>query len=455
LTTQPALKRRLGPYDAAAIIVSNVIGGGILFFSPGIAASVPSPWPFLAVWATGGALAFAGAMAYAELAVMRPKAGGEYVYLDAAFGRPAAFLTGWTSFVAGFSGAIATTAMIFAFYLVRFMPAGTVTSEPWFVVPLPWISLTFSAQTLVAIAVIALMAAIHIRGVGPGRIVGNILAALKVTALLLFIAVGLSFGTGSSANLQVGAGPVAATSWVLALVPVMFAYSGWNAASYVAEEIRDPSRNVPIALAVGTAAVIVIYVLLNVLYLYVLPIGELAAVKGSVLDVVAERLLGERAGDILGIVSLVSLAASISAMTIAGPRVYYAMARDGVFLPAAAEIHPRYQTPAKSIIAQSVWSVVLVLSGSADALGRYTGFAVVLFAGVAVLALFVLRAREPNTPRAFKALGYPIVPGIFAVASVLIVVNAIVRDPRTSGAGLLIMGAGIPLYLWFARGRRK
>jgi APA family basic amino acid/polyamine antiporter len=345
--------------------------------------------------------------------------------------------------------------MIFAFYLVRFMPAGTVTSEPWFVIPLPWVPLTFSAQTLVAIAVISLMAAIHIRGVGPGRIVGNILAALKVTALLLFIVIGLSFGTGSSANLQAAAGPVAATSWLLALVPVMFAYSGWNAASYVAEEIRDPSRNVPIALAVGTAAVIVIYVLLNVLYLYVLPIGELAAVQGSVLDVVAERLLGERAGDILGIVSLVSLAASISAMTIAGPRVYYAMARDGVFFRPAAEIHPRYQTPAKSIVAQSIWSAVLVLSGSADALGRYTGFAVVLFAGVAVLALFVLRAREPNTPRAFKALGYPVVPGIFAVASVLIVVNAIVRDPRTSGAGLLIMAAGIPLYLWFARARRK
>jgi APA family basic amino acid/polyamine antiporter len=168
-----------------------------------------------------------------------------------------------------------------------------------------------------------------------------------------------------------------------------------------------------------------------------------------VLDVIAERLLGERAGDILGIVSLVSLAASISAMTIAGPRVYYAMARDGVFFRPAAEIHSRYQTPAKSIVAQSVWSALLVLTGSADALGRYTGFAVVLFAGVAVLALFVLRAREPNTPRAFKALGYPVVPGIFAVASVLIVLNAIVRDPRTSGAGLLIMAAGIPLYLWF------
>ncbi|MGH9314262.1 MAG: APC family permease [Vicinamibacterales bacterium] len=454
MTTQPSLERRLGPYDAAAIIVSNVIGGGILYFSPGIAATVPSPWPFLATWAAGGALAFAGAMAYAELAVMRPRAGGEYVYLNAAFGRAAAFLTGWTSFVAGFSGAIATTAMIFAFYLVRFMPSGTLTGEPLFVVPLPWLPLTFSVQTLVAIGVIALMAAIHIRGVGPGRIVGNILAALKVTALVLFIAVGLSFGTGSSASLQSSAGPVAATSWLLALVPVMFAYSGWNAASYVAEEIRDPSRNVPLALGIGTAAVVVIYVLLNVLYLYVLPIGELAAVQGSVLDVVAEKLFGARAGDILGLVSLVSLAASISAMTIAGPRVYYAMARDGLFFPPAAQIHPRYQTPAKSIVAQSVWSALLVLSGSADALGRYTGFAVILFAGVAVVALFVLRRREPNAPRRFKALGYPIAPAIFAIASLLIVVNAIVRDPRTSVAGLIVMAAGIPLYLWFARARR-
>jgi APA family basic amino acid/polyamine antiporter len=453
LKPRPSLERRLGPYDAAAIIVSNVIGGGILFFSPGIAASVPSPWPFLATWAAGGALAFAGAMAYAELAVMRPRAGGEYVYLNAAFGRAAAFLTGWTSFVAGFSGAIATSAMIFAFYLGRFVP-GAAADTPLFVVPLPWVPLRVSIQALVAIGVIAVMAAIHIRGVGPGRIVGNILAALKVTALVLFIALGLSFGTGSSANLQSSAGPVVATSWLLALVPVMFAYSGWNAASYVAEEIRDPSRNVPLALAMGTAAVIVIYVLLNVLYVYVLPIGELAAVQGSVLDVVAERLLGGRAGDIMGLVSLVSLAASISAMTIAGPRVYYAMARDGVFLRPAAEIHPRYQTPAKSIVAQSVWSALLVLSGSAGALGRYTGFAVVLFAGVAVVALFVLRSREPNAPRPFKAVGYPIVPGIFAVASLLIVANAIVSDPRTSGAGLLVMAAGIPLYLWFARARR-
>ena len=444
------LARRLGPFDAAAIIISNVIGGGILFFSPGIASNVPNPWLFLATWIAGGALAFAGAMAYAELAVMRPKAGGEYVYLDAAFGRAAAFLTGWTSFVAGFSGAIASNAVIFAFYLGRFVPVAS-SNTPLLVVPLPWVPLTVSPQALVAIALIAMMAAIHVRGVGPGRIVGNVLAALKVTALVAFIAIGFSFGTGSLSNLTASAGSVSATSWLLAMVPVMFAYTGWNAASYVAEEIRDPERNVPRALAIGTSAVIAIYVFLNVLYLYVLPIGELAKVRGSVLDVIADKLLGARAGDIMGIVSLVSLAASISAMTIAGPRVYYAMARDGVFLASAARVHPRYRTPAMSIVAQSIWSTVLVLSGGADALIRYTGFAVILFAGVAVTALFVLRSREPDAPRPFKALGYPIVPGIFAVVSFLIVANALYGDPKVSGAGVLIILAGLPVYLIFAR----
>lgn len=452
MTSQPfsSLARRLGPVDAAAIIVSNVIGGGILFTPPQVAASVPRPFLFLATWVAGGALAFAGAMAYAELAALRPKSGGEYVYLDAAFGRVAAFLTGWTSFVAGFSGAIAASAVVFAFYLGRFVPAAA-SDAPLLVVPIPWVPLTVSRQALVALSVIALMCAIHVRGVGPGRIVGNVLAALKVSALVAFIAIGFSFGTGSAANLQASAGTVAAGSWLLALVPVMFTYAGWNAAAYVAEEIRDPGRNVPLALGLGTIAVVAIYLLLNLLYLYVLPIGSLAAVRGSVLDVIADKLLGARAGDVMGVVSLVSLAASISAMTIAGPRVYYAMARDGVFLPSAARVHPRYRTPAVSIVAQSVWSAILVLSGGANALIRYTGFAVVLFAGVAVTALFVLRWREPDAPRPFRALGYPIAPAVFAIASFLIVANALYSDPKVSSAGVIIILAGLPIYLIFAR----
>jgi basic amino acid/polyamine antiporter, APA family len=434
-TTTTALARRLGSLDAAAIIVSNVIGGGILFTPPQVAASVPRPYLFLATWLAGGALAFAGAMAYAELATLRPRAGGEYVYLDAAFGRLAAFLTGWTSFVAGFSGAIAVSSTVFGFYLGRFVPAAA------------------NHTSIVALSVIALMAAIHIRGVGPGRIVGNILAALKVTALVLFIAFGFAMGAGSTANLDVSAGALRPTGWLLAFVPVMLTYSGWNAATYIAEEIRDPNRNLPRSLALGTVTVIVIYVLLNALYLYVLPIDRLAAVKGSVLDVIADRLLGTRAGDIMGIVSLVSLAASVSAMTIAGPRVYYAMARDGVFFGPAARLHPRYETPAISIAAQAAWSALLVVSGGADALIRYTGFAVVLFSGVAVTALFVLRTREPDAPRPFKAWGYPLAPAIFAGAMFAIVINAIYSDPVPSGAGALIILAGIPVYALFAMRR--
>jgi APA family basic amino acid/polyamine antiporter len=454
LTTQISLERRLGPIDAAAIIVSNVIGGGILFTPPLIAALVPNPWLFLGTWLTGGALAFFGAMAYAELATLRPRAGGEYVYLRDAYGPLAGFLTGWASFVAGFAGAIAASAVFFVVYLERFVP-GAANDTPFFVVPIPFVPLSFSRLTLIAIAAVWLFAVIHIRGVGPGRIVSNILATLKVTALLVFIALGLSIGAGSSTNVQQVAGSVAGTGFLLALVHVMFTYSGWNAAAYMAEEIRDPSRNVPRALALGTAAVIVIYLLVNILYLYVMPVGELAKVKGSVLDVIADKLLGARAGDIMGAVSIVSLAAGINAWMFAGPRVYYAMARDGLFFQAAARVHPGFKTPATSIVAQAVWATVLILTGSRDTLSVYVGFAITLFAGLAVAAVFVLRRREPNAPRPFKALGYPIAPAIFAIASLAIVINAVVSDPKTSGAGLIVMAAGIPLYLWFRASARR
>jgi APA family basic amino acid/polyamine antiporter len=453
LATQLSLERRLGPYDAAAIIVANVIGGGILFTPPQVASYVPHPWLFLSTWLAGGLLAFVGAMAYAELATLRPRAGGEYVYLREAYGRLAGFLTGWASFVAGFAGAIAASSVVFVLYLDRFVP-GAADDTPFFVVPIPYVPMSFSRRTLIAIAAAWLFAFIHIRGVGPGRVVSNVLATLKVTALLVFIALGLSIGAGSSANLQVSAGSVTITGWLLALVPVMFTYSGWNAAAYMAEEIRDPGRNVPRALALGTIGVIMIYLLLTALYLYVMPVGELAQVRGSVLDVVAERLLGVRAGDIMGVVSIISLAAGINAWTFAGPRVYYAMARDGLFFPAAARVHPRYKTPAMSIVAQTLFTTVLIVTGSLDKLTNYVGFAITLFAGIAVAAVFVLRRREPDAPRPFKALGYPVAPAIFTIASLTIVANAIVTDPRTSGVGVLVIAAGIPLYLWFARARR-
>ena len=279
------------------------------------------------------------------------------------------------------------------------------------------------------------------------------LATLKVASLLLFIAFGFSIGQGHAANLT-QSGEVTARGWLLALIPVMFTFSGWNAASYVAEEIRSPGRNVPRALALGTAAVIVLYLLLNALYLYVVPVDQLAAVKGSMLDLVADRLLGETAGNIMAVVSIVSLLASISAMTFAGPRVYFAMAREGVFFPGAAAVHSRYRTPAISILAQATWSTLLVLTAGADALVNYTGFAIVLFSGIAVTSLFVLRMREPEAERPFRATGYPLAPAIFVIASAAILINALNTQPETTRNGAIVMLAGVPLFL-FLRARRR
>jgi APA family basic amino acid/polyamine antiporter len=447
------LDRRLTSFDAAAVIVANVIGGGILFTPPLVAASVPHALLFLSTWAAGGLLAFAGAMAYAELSALRPKAGGEYVYLHEAYGSGAAFLTGWTSFVAGFSGAMAASAVVFAIYLGRFIPAAG-DATPFFALPIVpgTLQLSFSPQTITAIALIFLFAWIHLRGVGPGTFVSNTLAALKVSALVLFILFGFTMGQGDFGHVA-QTGPVAPTGWLLALIPVMFTYSGWNAASYIAEEIRDPGRNAPRAFVLGTGAVIAIYLLLNLLYLYVVPVDQLAKVNGSVLDFVADRLLGGMAGNIMGVIALISLAASISAMTFAGPRVYFAMARDGVFFRRAARVHPTYRTPANSIVAQAVWSSLLVLSAGADALVNYTGFAIMLFSGLAVAGLFVLRRRHAEEHRPFRAWGYPLAPAVFVIGSLLIVLNAIRQAPASSLTGMAIMAAGLPLYFWMRRSR--
>jgi basic amino acid/polyamine antiporter, APA family len=452
VTGSATLARRLGPFAAAAIVISNVIGGGIFFVPVLVAKLTPSAPAMLAVWFFGGVLAFAGAMAYAELATLRPRAGGEYVYLREAYGPATAFLSGWTSFVAGFSGSIAAGAVALADYLGRFVPAAADRTP---LLSLPFTFLVVTPQALVAIAVILALSAIHLHG--SGRIVHNLLAGLKVSALAAFIAIGLSFGHGSVSHLtSAHAIAVPGADWLLALIPVMFSYSGWNAAAYVAEEIRDPNRNLPRSLAIGTGAVIVLYLALNVLFLFAMPVSELAGLPdGRLTDLVAERLFGFVAGNVLGIFTIISIAAGVSAMVLSGPRVYYAMARDGLFFAGAAKVHPTYRTPVRAIVAQAVWASVLVLSGTLADLVAYTGFAVVLFSGVAVLVVFVLRRREPAAERPFRALGYPIAPAIFVAASFLMVINEVWQRPGPSVTGLAVIAAGIPLYLVVTRLRAR
>ncbi|MDP9266910.1 MAG: amino acid permease [Acidobacteriota bacterium] len=442
---QGGLRRVLGPVDASALVISNVIGVGI-FTTPGIIALLaPAPGPMLAAWLVGGLLAFAGAISYAQLAALRPHAGGEYVYLRAAFGPLAGFLTGWMSFVAGFSGAIAAGAVGFASYLSRYAP-GAASDRAFFSVPLGIGHLECSPRALVAIGLIVVLSLVHIRGLGPGRVVQNTLAGINIFALLVLIVCGFAFGRGSATHFHEAAGSVHPSAWLVALIPVMFTYSGWNAAAYVAEEVREPARNVPRALAGGTIVVIVLYLALNALYLYAVPMAEMAG-KPSAGDIAAEALFGPRGANALVPVIMIALAGGISAMVVAGPRVYFAMARDGLFFPAAGRVHPRFHTPAASIAAQALWSALLVLTGTFEQLLIYTGFAVVLFSAVATAALFVLRSRphDESVPR----WGYPVAPALFILASLAMLVSSVVREPKPSAAGLGIMLAGIPLYFWF------
>ena len=443
------LERRLGPLDSAAIVVSNVIGSGIFFVPILVAGMVPTAPGILGVWLLGGLLAFAGAMAYAELAALRPRAGGEYVYLRDAFGPIVAFLTGWTSFVAGFSGAIAANGTLLTDYIGRFIPAAA-DRTALLTIPIPYLPLVVTPQAIVGITAIVGLSIVHISGLGPGRLVHNILASVKVLALVIFVALGLSIGTGSFANLSAGhTVPSPATGWLLALIPIMFSYSGWNAAAYVAEEIRNPGRNLPIALAIGTGAVVLIYLGLNVLYLYALPPPELSGLLGKnvgLTDVVAQRLFGDVAGTLLALLTIVSILASISAMVLAGPRVYYAMARDGVFPAGVARVHTRFRTPAIAIATQAVWSSILILASDLATLVSYTGFAVMLFAGVAVMSVFVLRWKEPNAPRPFSTWGYPVAPAIFVIASFTMVLYSLYTNNFNERTGLAIIALGLPLY---------
>jgi len=455
-STRGDLERRLGTIDAAAVVVSNVIGSGILLMPAIVARLAPDYWALMTVWLAGGLLAFAGAMAYAELATMRPRAGGEYVYLRAAYGPLPAFLTGWTSFVAGFAGAIAAAAVGLAGFLGTVVPAfGDKT--PWAALPLGVLSLTISPQNLTAISIIAIFSVVHALGLGPGRLVQNTLAAIKVLGLVGFAVAGLAWGHAAPAAASPApvaasaAGGVSISGWLLALVPVMFSYSGWNAAAYVSEEIRDPSKRLPRALALGTAIVVLVYLAMNAVYLHALPMATLTGLELRVIDAAADRLFAGAASGPLLVLSILITAGTISAMVFAGPRVYYAMARDGLFVPAAARVHPRWRTPVVAIAAQGIWSAVLVLSGTFSQLASYTGFAIVLFAGIAVAALFVLRYREPTAARPFKAWGYPVAPALFTLMSAVMVVNQVQREPGPAAAGLVVIGCGIPIYYLFRR----
>ena len=432
--------------DGVALIVSNVVGVGI-FTTPAIIAQLaPEPGAMLALWIAGGCLALAGAMSYAQLGRMWPWAGGEYIYLSKAYGPTAGFLSGWTSLIAGFSGAIAASAVGLVIYLGQYFPR-LASDHALVSLSFHFGAFTLSPRSLTAIGIIIVFAVLHACNLGAGKVTQNALALLILVTIVGFCVIGFAAGTGSWSHFRSSGVPLRRVNLLLAFIPIMFAYSGWNAASYISEEMYDTRRSIGPTLLIGTSIVVVLYAVLNALYLYAIPP---AAMKNAINvgDVAAHALFGVGRNFVTPALIIAQLGA-ISAMTIAGPRVYFAMSRDGAFLPSFARTSKRFGTPALAIALQALWSALLVTAGGFEQLVNYTGFAILLSSGAAVAGLFVARRRELRIRRALwlKMLA----PAVFVVACAAIVVNSVWGAPKTSFIGMLLIAAGLPVFYWSRR----
>ena len=423
-----------GAIDGAALVVASVVGAGIFTVPAYVARLAGTPGLTLGLWVAGGLLALAGALSYAELATRFPRGGAEYVYLREAFGDWAGFLSGWTSFVAGFSGAIAAAAVGFATHLSSVLPQYALPSTR---IGSESIAIAVNGTTLVALLTIAVFTAVSAAGVRASRIATNALAAL----VLIGIAV-VAIAGGLHPPMQQAATMAPTAAAISALVPIFFTYSGWNAAAYVAGEFRDPTRNVPRALVGGTLAVTLLYVGLNAALLRSLSASGVASASTPVGDS-ARATLGGAGGGWVTMVVLVALASSVCALVVTGPRIYAEMARDGALPPLFASARNGRGAPVVSVVAQSVWSGVLVLTGTFEQIVSYTGFAVLLFSGAAVAALIVLRRRD-GAPTGYAVPGYPYVPIAFLIAIALIAVSSFRYAPGPSlvGVALIALGAG-------------
>lgn len=435
-STGHGLQRRLGSASASAFVVTSMVGAGIFTTSGLMLARLESEWLVLACWILGGTVALAGALSYAELATMMPQAGAEYVYLREIYGRPAAFLTGWTSFFVGFSAPIAASAVACAAYLAA---SGLLLN-------------TWIAQKGFATAIVLALTALHYTGVRRGSRVQNALAVVTVGGLAALVFLGLLRGAGtwqllrSSASILTGH-----TSQIgLALLWAMFAYSGWNSSAYLAEEVREPSRTLPISLLLGTLFVTVLYVAANLFFFHAAPSGALSG-RVAIAEIAVRSAMGPKAAAVLTIVVSLLLISAVSAYVFIGPRVYFAMARDGLFFRFAARVHPRFETPALSIAVQGLCAVVMILTGTFEQLLTYIGFALGIFPWMAVAGVILLRWRQPARERPYRVFGYPFVPLYYLLATAYILATALINRPLPSLLAILTVCAGLPVYWLSAR----
>jgi len=435
------LPRVLGLWDIVSIVIGGVIGSGIFLVPKDMAAAVGGPLLILAVWAVGGLLSFFGALSFGELGAAMPEAGGVYVYLREAYGSLMAFLFGWTLFLVIDSGAIATLAVAFSSkYLPHFF------------------ALSPAAQKAASVALILFLVAINYVGVRAGANLQNLLTVIKLGGLIGICVVIFLFAEGSTAHFVGGA---AATSgggfwgrFGIALIASLWAYKGWESATYSAGETRNPQRNLPLGILIGCLAIIALYIVAQLAYLYVLPASEIAR-SDRIAAEAMNLAVGGIGASVISFIILFSIMGATNQNFICSPRVYFAMAKDGLFFPRIAAVHPRFLTPHVSILAIGAWSIVLSLFfGTFEQLFTYVVFGQWLFFGLTVAAVIVLRKKRPDLPRPYKTWGYPVTPVVFILAALFIAASALISQLRNSLVGLGIIVLGLPFYfLWKRRSK--
>ncbi len=447
------LERQLGAFDATMIIVGNIIGMGIFTTTGFIAEVLPHPLLMLSVWIVGGLLTLCGALTYAELGAAIPRAGGEYVYLREAYGPLMGFLNGWTYFLVSNPGSIAVMSVALVAYAQSFVPGISMQSLLISFEVVGWEFKVTSGQFL-SIVVVGIFSVINYLGVRSGSWVQNLLTLIKLAAILAFAGLGFILGNGNWSNFhsssQGHTPSVLLAPWSLAMISVFFSYTGWFTSTYVASEIKDPEKNIPHSIIYGTLIVMVLYTLINGAYIYAIPADRMRGMI-SVAESAAAVLFGETTSKYVSAAIVVSVLGAINSVILTAPRIYYAMAKDGLFFQAAARVHPVFKTPANSIVLQGFWSAVLVLSGTFGQLLTYTTVAMLAFSVLTGTAVLVLRKTQPSLPRPFHVPGYPWVPVVFIVSYMLILANILFSRPREALAGIGIVFLGIPAYFFWSR----
>jgi APA family basic amino acid/polyamine antiporter len=444
--------------DAVLLLVGGVIGSSIFLTAKDIAGPLPHPVLFLLVWVLGAAISLCACFAFAELGTMFPDSGGQYVYMREAYGDLPAFLYGWMMFSVGNGGSIAALAVGSAAYLGGIVPG---ISQQHVVLSAAGVVLT--RAHIVALIMIATVTWINVAGLRRGALLQNVATWAKFLAMAAFVILGFAIGKGDWHHFTAGAthglslgmsSGQLLSAFGVALIAVFWAYDGWVYIGWVAGEMKEPRRDVPLAMFLGVMIVGVIYVAMNMAYLYALPISEIVKHE-TIAHAAAVALFSPAAAVWLSAMVAVSCFGAMACAILGSPRIYYAMAKDGLFFRRMAEVHPKWRTPAFALIGQGIWAGILTLSGRYDQLYTYVMFGMVLSYTLTVVGLFVLRSKRPEIPRAYRCTGYPWLPGIYVLIGTAWTLNTIFTRPKESLAGTIIVLLGVPGYLYWKRGGKK